>query len=66
VITLDDLSLDDLSLEALAAAAAAGGTPSGFGPLADLSDLPLMVAVLDARLALLDMRVTQLEGGADG
>lgn len=54
--------LDALSLEALAEAAKAGGSPKDYGGLCDLADLPLAVAVIEARLALLDMRVAQLAG----
>lgn len=56
-----NLTLDKLSLEALEAAAAAGNSPAGFGPLASLDDLPLLVAVLEAELMIVRGRVDFLE-----
>jgi hypothetical protein len=59
------VTLDSLSMAALEAAAAAGNRPSGFGPLASPDELPLLVAVLEARLAMLEDRFESLAGGAN-
>ena len=61
--SMADLWFSEIEQAALAAAEQAGGSPAQFCPLPDSETLPLLYAVLETRLDLLETRLTRLEGG---
>lgn len=57
------LFVDPVALAALEAARAAGGTPSDFGALPSLEELPLRVLGIEARLEMVEGAIGRYQRG---